>query len=185
MIQVKKQSLMAILKILTAPNALLKQKSLSVNEVDDSIRQIMADMLETMYADNGVGLAAPQIGILKRIIVIDLADDDDSDRSKEFYPLYMANPEVLTNSDNKVTANEGCLSLPGQSVPVARFAEIEVKYLNYHNKLISMKVDGWLCRAILHEIDHLDGKLLIDYLTPLKRSMAINKLKKLQAHHPL
>jgi peptide deformylase len=170
---------MSILKILTAPNTLLKEISKPIDKIDDEIRSFMKDMLETMYHDKGIGLAAPQVGILKRIIVLDLKDEDFE--ASKLYPLYMANPEIIWKSEEMVIAEEGCLSLPEQIIEVARSESIEVKYLDYDGDTRELKADGWLARAIQHEIDHLNGKLLIDYLSILKKDVALRKLKKLKS----
>jgi peptide deformylase len=169
---------MAILKILTAPDPILQKKSSPVESVTSSVRQFMDDMLETMYEDSGVGLAANQVGILSRVMVIDLQSDDDQNRPKGFYPLCIVNPEILEISDEMIEADEGCLSLPGQRISISRPKYIKIKYLDYNNKPQELATDGWLARAIQHEIDHLDGKLAIDYLSNLKKSVALRKLVK-------
>lgn len=173
---------MAILPILTAPNPLLKKVSSSVPFVNSEIRKLMDDMLQTMYHDEGVGLAAPQVGVLQRVIVLDLKKDDETERPNGFYPLYIANPEVVEKSEELVIAIEGCLSLPEQRIEMARPSEIKLKYLDYNNDMVELKTAGWLARAIQHEIDHLDGKLLIDYLSSVKKDSALRKLKKLKKH---
>ncbi len=169
---------MAILPILTEPHPILRKKAQKVAQVDDNIRRLMDDMLETMYKDQGVGLAANQIGELKRIIVMDLQDSEDQERPEGFYPLYMANPEITSASKEKITADEGCLSVPGQIVPVERPESINITYLDYNNNKQEMLVEGWLARVIQHEMDHLNGKLLIDYLSKLKKDMLLKKLSK-------
>ncbi len=171
---------MTLLKIITAPNPILKTKSKDVESVDDGIRLLMDDMLETMYADNGVGLAANQIGKTKRVIVLDLQDDDDEERDEGFYPLFIANPIITNFSDNYVEATEGCLSVPGQRIDVSRPEKISIEYLDYNNKKQALHSSGWLARALQHEIDHIDGKILTDYLSPLKKNVIIRKLKKLR-----
>ena len=171
---------MAILNLVTAPDPILKQKSLAVQSVDDDIRSLMNDMLATMYNDKGIGLAAVQVGELKRVLVADLQDSDDMEREKKFFPLFIANPEITEKSTELVLANEGCLSLPEQIIEVARSSTIKIRFLNYQNNLQEMVIDGWLARVIQHEIDHLDGKLLIDYLSTIKKDIALRKLKKLK-----
>ena len=171
---------MAILEVLTAPDPILKKKAEPVKEVDDSIRNIMDNMLETIYHEQGVGLAANQVGILKRIIVIDLQDDDDVKRPAGFYPLFMANPTITYYSDEMVEAVEGCLSVPEQRISVSRHVSVKVEYLDYNNNMRELEVSGWLARAVQHEIDHLDGKLLLDYLSNLKKDVVIRKLIKLK-----
>lgn len=171
-------SQMAKLNILTAPNPKLKEKAISIETVDDSIRALMDDMLETMYHDRGVGLAANQVGVLKRVLVLDLNNDDDEDRPEDFYPLFIANPEILESSQELDTAEEYCLSIPDVGVAVSRCASIKIKYLDYNNNTQELTASGWLARALQHEMDHLNGKILIDYLSPLKKNVAIRKLMK-------
>ncbi len=171
---------MAILKIITAPDPILKTRAHSVDLVDDSIRTIMDNMLETMYHDKGVGLAANQVGILKRIVVIDLQDNDEEERPDGFYPLFMANPVIISCSDEMIEATEGCLSVPDQKIDVLRHASVKVKYINYNNKVNEIEASGWLARVIQHEMDHLEGKTLLDYLSNLKKNVVIRKLTKLK-----
>lgn len=173
---------MAILPILTAPDPILRQKSLPVNTVDDGVRKLMDDMLATIYYDKGVGLAAVQVGVLKRIIVLDLQEDDETERPKGFYPLFIANPEIVEKSNELVQATEGCMSLPEQRTEVARASSVKLRFLDYNNNKQELKAEGWLARAIQHEFDHLEGKLLIDYLSQLKKDAAMRKLKKLKKH---
>ena len=171
---------MTILEVIKAPDPILKKKAKSVDLVDDSIRDIMDNMLDTMYHDKGVGLAANQVGILKRIVVIDLQDDDDMERTESFYPLFMANPTIMECSDEMIEATEACLSVPDQKVDILRHASVKVRYLDYNNKEQELESSDWLARAIQHEIDHLGGKLLLDYLSNLKRNVVIRKLTKLK-----
>lgn len=171
---------MSILKIFTAPDPVLRKKSQPVKCVDNDIRKLMDDMLETMYEDKGVGLAANQVGSLDRILVLDLQKDDEDKRPKGFYPLYIANPEVIYASDEMVDGEEGCLSLPDQKILISRHEDIKIKYLDYNNKSRELEASGWLARAIQHEMDHLDGKLAIDYLSPLKKSVAMRRLTKIK-----
>src|SRR5690606_35700680 len=125
-----------------------------------------------------VGLAANQVGVLKRVIVIDLQDEDDQGHGKGFYPLFIANPEITEFSKENTAELEGCLSVPNQRIEVTRPKSIKVKYLDYNNKQQELAADGWLSRAIQHEIDHLNGKLLIDYLSKLKKDIVLRKLGK-------
>ena len=171
---------MAILEIITAPDPILKRKAQHVESVDDSIREIMDNMLETMYHDKGVGLAANQVGILKRIIVMDLQDEDETQRPQGFYPLFMANPTITNCSKEMIEAAEACLSVPDQKIVVSRHASVKIKYLDYNNESKELETGGWLARAIQHETDHLEGKLLLDYLSPLKKNVVIRKLTKLK-----
>ncbi len=171
---------MSILEVITAPDPILKKRANPVDLVDDDIRDIMNNMLETMYHDRGVGLAANQVGILKRIVVIDLQEDDDTEREENFYPLFMANPIIIDYSDEMVEATEACLSVPEQKVNVLRHSSVKVKYLDYNNNEKELEARDWLARAIQHEVDHLDGKLLLDYLSNLKKDVVIRKLTKLK-----
>ena len=171
---------MPVLKVLTAPNPILNKKAVPVELVDDLIRKLMDDMLATIYKDRAVGLAANQIGVLKRVIVIDLQEDDEQKRPQGFYPLFIANPEILEASDEMIEADEGCMSLPDQRISVTRPRFIKVKYFDYDNKIQELATGGWLARAIQHEIDHLDGKLVIDYLSNLKRDVVLRRLIKLR-----
>ena len=173
---------MSILPIVTAPDERLKQRSLPVSEVTDQTRKFMDDMVKTMYHEDGGGLAAVQVGVLKRILVIDIKDHDPIKRSKDFYPLFMVNPEIVEKSKELVTANEGCISIPEQRYEIARPESIKIKYLDYHNKPQELEANDWLARVIQHEYDHLEGKLMIDYLSSMKRDIALRKLKKLKKH---
>lgn len=171
---------MAILEVLKAPNPILTKKSIEVESVDDELRAFMDDMLETMYHDGGVGIAAPQVGVLKRIFVLDLGSDDNIAREKGFYPKFIVNPQIEYSFGESVKAMEGCLSVPRQRIEVERMDGVLLKYLDYHGKKCEIKTTGWMSRAIQHELDHLDGKLLIDYLSPLKKTMIMNKLRKVK-----
>ncbi|WP_425361737.1 peptide deformylase [Candidatus Tisiphia endosymbiont of Mystacides longicornis] len=171
---------MSVLPIVTAPDSRLKQKSLPVGTVNDTIRKLMDDMVETMYHDHGVGLAAIQIGIVKRILVVDLQNSDDTERVEGFYPLFIVDPEIIDKSKELVVALEGCLSLPEQQIEIARSESISIRFLDYNNRQQELKADAWLARVIQHEMDHLDGKLLVDYLSNIKKDIALRKLKKLK-----
>ena len=164
---------MTIRKIITEPDPFLRQISTKVEEVDDKIRSIMNDMLETMYDAPGIGLAAIQIGVPKRIIVIDLSRDDEKKN-----PLFFVNPEIITNSDVDAAYEEGCLSVPGQFAEINRPEKCKVKYLDYSGKEQILNANGLIATCIQHEIDHLEGILFIDYLSKLKKSMIIKKLSK-------
>ena len=164
---------MALLPILTAPDPRLKKKSLPVAAVDSEVRQLMDDMLETMYAAPGIGLAAPQVGALKRVIVLDI----DREETKTG-PLFMANPEVVEASDEDVTYEEGCLSVPDHYSDVARPAAVRVRYLDREGKKQELACEGLLATCVQHEIDHLDGILFIDHISSLKRNMILRKLLK-------
>jgi peptide deformylase len=164
---------MALLTVLLAPDPRLKLKAKPVDVVDDQVRQVMDDMLETMYAAPGIGLAAPQIGDPRRIIVVDVAHDDEEKK-----PLRMANPEILWRSDEETTYNEGCLSLPDHYADVTRPKEIKVRYLDHQNEIRELKADGLLATVIQHEMDHLQGVLFVDHISPLKRNIILRKLTK-------
>lgn len=167
---------MAILPIITAPDPRLKKRSEPVERVDDALRQLMEDMLETMYLAPGIGLAAPQIGENKRVIVVDVADRDASPA-----PLRMANPEVIWASQEVEVYEEGCLSLPDQTADVTRPARIRVRYLDENNENREIEADGLLATCIQHEIDHLDGLLFVDHISKIKRDIILRRLQKEKA----
>ena len=164
---------MALRQILTEPNKILREKSLFVEKVDEDLQKLMNDMLETMYAAPGIGLAAIQVGVPKRVIVLDIAQKEGTKN-----PMFYINPEIIEKSTNKSTYEEGCLSVPGQFAEIDRPDKCHVKYLDYHGQPKEIKVEGMLATCIQHEIDHLDGILFIDYLSKLKKSMIIKKLSK-------
>ncbi len=164
---------MARLPIIVAPDPRLKGEAMAVDTVNDEVRTLMDDMLETMYDANGIGLAAPQVGILKRVIVVDVAPSDG-----EREPLAMANPEVIWESDVMVTKEEGCLSLPEHYAEVNRPETVKVRYLDRENEIREMETNGMFATCIQHEIDHLDGVLFVDHVSSLKRNMILRKLTK-------
>ena len=164
---------MALRKILTEPNEILRKKSLKVEMVDHDLQKLMDDMLETMYAAPGIGLAAIQVGVPQRVIVLDIAQKNGPKN-----PMYFVNPEVIEKSANSSTYEEGCLSVPGQFAEIARPDKCCVKYLDYHGQPKEIQAEGMLATCIQHEIDHLEGILFIDYLSKLKKSMIIKKLSK-------
>ena len=164
---------MTIRKILTEPDLFLRQNSIKVDKVDDEIRSLMTDMLETMYDAPGIGLAAIQIGVPKRVIVMDLSRNDEKKN-----PLYFINPEIITNSNNDSAYEEGCLSVPGQFAEINRPDKCKVKYLDYSGNEQILNAENLLATCIQHEMDHLEGILFIDYLSKLKRSMIVKKLSK-------
>ena len=166
---------MAKRPIVLAPDPVLKQKCQPVEAIDDDVRQCLEDMLETMYAAPGIGLSAPQIADGRRLIVCDVAREGEPPQ-----PYQMINPEIVWRSDEKVVAEEGCLSIPDQYGEVSRFREIRVSYLDPNGASQEVAADGLFSACIQHEIDHLDGVLFIDYLTPLKRNMILRKMKKLK-----
>ena len=164
---------MALLKILTEPNKFLREKSLNVENVNLEIQQLMNDMLETMYAAPGIGLAAIQVGVPKRIIVLDIARNDEPKN-----PMYFINPEIISKSSNNSIYEEGCLSVPGQFAEIERPDKCHLKYLDYYGKPKELAAEGMLATCIQHEMDHLEGILFIDYLSKLKKSIIVKKLKK-------
>jgi peptide deformylase len=164
---------MAVLDILTAPDPRLKRKASPVTRVDGEIRRLMDDMLETMYAAPGIGLAAPQVGVSKRVIVLDIARKDEPP-----HPLRLANPEIVWVSDDDVSYEEGCLSVPDHYAEVLRPRAVRVRFLDANDELREIKADGLLATCLQHEIDHLDGILFIDHLSALKRNMILRKLLK-------
>ncbi|MBL1146296.1 MAG: peptide deformylase [Pseudomonadota bacterium] len=170
---------MTILKIYTAPDPVLKRVASPVDKVDDALRRQMDDMLETMYDDDGIGLAAPQVGISNRVLVIDLEQKDGAGLGKKGNPLYFVNPEITWFSEEHAVYNEGCLSVPEMYAEVERPAKIRVKYLDYNGKEQELEADGLLATCLQHEVDHLDGILFIDHLSALKRNIILRKLKKL------
>jgi peptide deformylase len=164
---------MALLPIITAPDPRLKIKARPVAAVDAKVRRLMDDMLETMYRAIGIGLAAPQVGVAQRVLVVDVARDGEPPR-----PLRVANPEILWRSDTMMTANEGCLSLPEHYADVVRPAEIRLRYLDHDNEVREIDAQGLLATCLQHEIDHLDGLLFVDHISSLKRGMILRKLAK-------
>ena len=164
---------MSVKKILTEPNKILRQISNPVEKVGQEEQQLMDDMLETMYSANGIGLAAIQIGIPKRIIVMDISKNDNK---KE--PKFFVNPVIKNKDILKATYEEGCLSVPNQFAEIDRPKKCEVEYLDYDGEKKILKAEGLLAICIQHEMDHLEGILFIDYLSKLKKSMIIKKLSK-------
>ena len=169
---------MTIRKILTEPNKILREKSLRVENVNKDIQQLMDDMLETLYAAPGIGLAAIQVGVAKRVIVMDISRNRDEDKEPKKDTMYFVNPEIIWKSEDKFTYEEGCLSVPNQFAEIDRPKQCNVKYLDYNGQPQELKADGLLSICIQHEIDHLEGILFIDYLSKLKKEMIIKKLSK-------
>jgi peptide deformylase len=185
---------MTLRPILIAPDPRLKQVSEPVKEVTDDLRALMDDMLETMYDAPGIGLAAIQIGVAKRILVIDVArpvdenGEDLEEPTKEQIlaarkPMYFVNPEITWASDEMVACQEGCLSVPDLYEDVERPARVRVKFLDYHGKPQEIDCEGLLAVCIQHEMDHLEGILFIDHLSSLKRNMMLKKLAKSRRGH--
>lgn len=164
---------MALLPILTAPDPILETVSTPVEAVTDEVRRQLDDMLETMYAAPGIGLAAIQVGIPKRMLVIDVSREGE-----EKQPLYIINPEITWVSDDDQLYEEGCLSLPEQYAEVERPAEVKVSYLDRNGERKELHADGLLAVCLQHEMDHLDGVLFVDHLSALKRNMILRKLLK-------
>ena len=164
---------MAIKEILVEPNKILRQKSLKVDKVDEDLQKLMDDMLETMYAAPGIGLAAIQVGVPKRVIVLDL-----SSRDEKKDPMYFVNPEIVNKSEINSTYEEGCLSVPGQFAEIDRPEKCHIKYLDYYGQPKEIQAEGMLATCIQHEMDHLEGVLFIDYLSKLKKTMIVKKLSK-------
>ena len=164
---------MVVKTILTEPNKILRQVSLPVKKVGNEERRLMDDMLETMYEAKGIGLAAIQIGVAKRIIVMDIGN-----RDKEKEPMYFVNPTIKNKNSKHSTYEEGCLSVPNQFAEVNRPSTCEVEYLDYDGNKKILKASGLLATCIQHEMDHLEGILFIDYLSKLKKMMIVKKLSK-------
>jgi peptide deformylase len=163
---------MTIRKILTEPDPFLRQKSHDISTVSDEDRKLMDDMLDTMYAAPGIGLAAIQVGIPKRIIVIDLSKEEKKE------PLFFVNPKIILKSKSNSTYEEGCLSVPGQFAEIDRPDQCHINFLDYNGKQQKLKAEGLLATCIQHEMDHLEGILFIDYLSKLKKSFIVKKLSK-------
>jgi len=168
---------MAVKPILTEPNKLLRQISKKVDKVGNDERKLMDDMLETMYAANGIGLAAIQIGVPKRIIVMDISKEPEK---KE--PRYFVNPVIKNKNPEKATYEEGCLSVPNQFAQIDRPSRCDIEYLDYNGEKQILNAEGLMATCIQHEIDHLEGILFIDYLSKLKRSIIVKKLSKLKSN---
>lgn len=161
---------MSRLTVLHFPDRRLRKQAVSVESIDDSIKQLAADMLETMYAEGGIGLAATQVNVQKRVIVIDLSEEKNA-------PMTLINPEIR-DTQGCEEMQEGCLSVPGFYETVERAETIDYQYLTLDGEVEQARADGLLAVCIQHEIDHLDGKLFIDYLSPLKRQRIQKKLEK-------
>ena len=169
---------MSLLPIITLPDPVLRKISTPVEHIDAALKKLAADMLDTMYDAPGIGLAAIQVNIAKRMLVLDVADEDEPKR-----PLVLINPKILELGPETKVYEEGCLSLPDVRIEIERPAELRVAYIDLEGKPQELNADGLLATAIQHEVDHLDGKLIIDFLTRLKRDMIIRKFKK-QARTP-
>jgi len=171
---------MAIREIVEVPDPRLRQISSPVEEVTDEIRELVSDMFETMYAAPGIGLAAIQVGVAKRILVIDLQEPEEEGGEPVKDPHVFINPEIVTHSDEEVPYTEGCLSVPDQFAEVDRPDKIRARWLDLDGKLQEQDIDGLLAVCLQHEMDHLNGVLFIDHLSRLKRDMILKKLAKLR-----
>ena len=176
---------MAIRTILEVPDPLLRQKSTPVEKVDDEIRALIADMFETMYEAPGIGLAAIQVGIPKRILVIDLQEPEEEGGEPVRDPRVFINPEILDSSDQEVPYTKGCLSVPDQYAEVDRPDRIRARWLDENGDSHEADIEGLLATCLQHEMDHLEGVLFIDHLSRLKREMILKKLAKLRKERTL
>lgn len=166
---------MAILEILVAPHPLLKQKAKPVAAVDDRVRKLLDDMVETMYDAKGIGLAAPQVGVLERIVVIDVHEKDEPRN-----PIRLVNPEIIWESPERSVYEEGCLSVPEQYADVTRPKAVRLRYADENGEIREIDADGVLATCVQHELDHLEGTLFVDHLSMLKRNMILRKVQKMQ-----
>jgi peptide deformylase len=166
----------SILDIITLPDKLLRTKSLPVERIDDDLRRFLDDMLETMYEAPGIGLAAVQVGVPRRIVTVDVARREDEEAEPN--PIFLINPEIVSSSEERDTHEEGCLSIPEYYAEVERPASIRIRYLDRDGKLQEMDANGILAVCLQHEVDHLNGTLFIDHISKLKRDMVIKKFSK-------
>jgi peptide deformylase len=164
---------MPLLTILEAPHPILKTRAAPVTSIDPALRRLMDDMLETMYRAPGIGLAAPQVAVTKRVIVVDLAKEGEERR-----PMRIINPEIVWRSEDADIADEGCLSLPDHFAEVRRPRQVRMRYLDERGEEREVEADGLFARCLQHEVDHLDGILFVDHLSALKRNMIMRKLGK-------
>lgn len=164
---------MSLLPILIAPDPRLKAKAQPVDKLDEGLNRLIDDMFETMYQAPGIGLAAPQVGVTKRVIVVDIAKKDEDRR-----PMALINPEILWLSEETSSYEEGCLSVPEQYADVTRPAKVRVRFMDRQGEIREIEADGLLATVLQHEIDHLSGTLFVDHLSTLKRGMILRKLEK-------
>jgi peptide deformylase len=169
-------SAVAKLEIITLPDRKLRTKSIEVERIDDDLRRFLDDMVETMYDAPGIGLAAIQVGVGRRVAVVDVARREDENAEPD--PLFLVNPRILSSSDERVVHEEGCLSIPEYYADVERPASVRVGYLDRDGRPQELEAAGILATCLQHEIDHMDGVLFIDYLSKLKRDMVIKKFRK-------
>jgi peptide deformylase len=183
---------MTVLPLVYSPNSLLKKISKPVEKVDDELRKLMDDMVQTMYIEEGLGLAAVQVGHLKRVLVMDVDYEHEEHHHhdhgscggihvKNTNPRYFVNPEILEISEELSSYNEGCLSFPGARAEVTRPQEVRVKFLDYHGKEQVVNLDGIMATCIQHEIDHLNGITFVDHISALKRDVILKKMRKLKS----
>jgi len=168
-------STMAKLPIVILPDPILRKPSTPIEQVDAEVRQLADDMLETMYAAPGVGLAAVQVGVPRRLVVIDVADAEDGEKPN---PLVLINPKIVDLGSHTRLHEEGCLSIPDFRVEIERPATLTLEYIDRESEARVLHADGLLATAIQHEVDHLDGKLIIDFLSSLRRDMVVRRFKK-------
>ncbi|MBI1300972.1 MAG: peptide deformylase [Alphaproteobacteria bacterium] len=173
---------MSSYEIISVPDPVLKQVAQPVDKVDDAIRKQMDGMLQAMYDAPGIGLAANQVSLLNRVLVMDLSNKKEGEEPS---PIFMANPEIIFESEEMSVREEGCLSIPQQYADVERPAIVRVKYLDYNGREAELEAEGLLSHCVQHEIDHLNGVLFIDYLSSLKRNMMLKKVSKLQKQNLL
>ncbi len=173
---------MELYEIIAIPDPVLKQTAQPVGAVDDDVRRQMDRMLQTMYAAPGIGLAANQVGLLNRVLVMDLSRREEEEEAR---PFFMANPEIVWESEEISVMEEGCLSIPQQYAEVQRPAKVRVSYLDYHGQPDELYAEGLLSHCVQHEIDHLNGVLFIDYLSSLKRNMIVRRVEKLKKQQVL
>ena len=176
---------MAILRILETPDPVLRQKSTPVEAVDDELRTLITDMFETMYDAPGIGLAAVQVGVPKRLLVMDLHEPEEEGGEPVKQPRVFINPEILQTSDHEVPYNEGCLSVPDQYAEILRPDRVRARWMDEHGQTHEEELDGLLAVCLQHEIDHLEGVLFIDHLSRLKRDMVLKKLAKTRKERAL
>ena len=169
---------MSLLPIIEVPDPLLRASSAPVERVDDELRRLVADMFETMYAAPGIGLAAVQVAVPRRVMVIDLAEPEEEGGEPVRKPMAFINPEILWSSDERKTYNEGCLSIPEQYAEIERPDRVRARWLDETGQSHEAEVDGLLSVCLQHEVDHLNGVLFIDYLSRLKRDIVLRKLAK-------
>lgn len=185
---------MSIMPIVLSPDPILKQVSSKVEKVDDETKKLMDDMLKTMYNASGIGLAAVQVGILKRVVVMDVNYESEEHNHHDHHkcdgvhvkntkPLYLVNPEIVQKSSNLSSYDEGCLSFPTMNSKVTRPQEVTVNFLDYDGKEQTIQVDGIMATCIQHEIDHLNGVTFVDHISRLKRDVILKKMKKLHSNN--